>query len=275
MGRVLLCVGKLAEKPYYIEKTGNNVYSAEELCYALRRNAYLLEESILDKKLVEWLSVQCELPDLAKMLQGMLRTGCSVSDFIVALLTEIGYCSREEIQALEELLQNNAGLSGSEKKKVHADYLVQNGRFAGALKEYDALLAMLDEGEPLRAKIWHNIGVSYAGLHRFSKAADAFWEAYKLSGEENEQNAYLAALRQSVPEAEYIRLISQKPEYTDKPLELEKKLAQIQSQWPASVSGEVWKNTTDLRREGRTNEYYVQMEKIVAELKEEYRRKMG
>lgn len=275
MGRVLLCAGKLAEKPYYIEKTGDHVYSAEELCFVLRKNAYLLEESILEKKLAEWLSDECGLPETAKKLQGMLRSGCSVSAFVTALLTEIGYCTGEEIAAVDQLLQNNAGLSGSEKKKVHADYLVQNGRYAAALSEYDDLLAALSEGEPLRAKIWHNIGIAYAGLHRFKQAAGAFLQAYTLSEDESEQKDYLAALRLHMGEAEYVRFIAQKPEYTEKSLELEKKLAQIKSRWQASASGEQWLYMTELKKTGKTNEYYAQMEKTVAGLKEEYRRNMA
>lgn len=275
MGRVLLCAGKLAETPYYIEKTGNNVFSAEELCFVLRKNAYLLEESILEKKLAEWLAGECGLQETAKKLLGLLRSGCTVCDFVTLLLSEIGYCTEEEINAVGQLLQNNAGLSGSEKKKVHADYLVQNGKYAAALREYEALLAALSDGEPLRAKIWHNIGASYAGLHRFLQAADAFLQAYTLSGEEGERKAYLAALRLGMGEAEYVRFIAQKPEYTEDSLELEKKLAQIKSQWKASESGERWKNLTELKKEGNTNEYYMQVEKTVAELKEEYRRNMA
>lgn len=42
MGRVLLCLGRYARNPYFVERAYVNVYSVEELCYCLIRNAYLI-----------------------------------------------------------------------------------------------------------------------------------------------------------------------------------------------------------------------------------------
>ena len=39
MARVIYAVGRLADKPYRIEKIERNVYSAEELCYSLVQSA--------------------------------------------------------------------------------------------------------------------------------------------------------------------------------------------------------------------------------------------
>ncbi len=56
MGRVLLCVGKYADKPYFLERLYVNVYSAEELCYCLMQNAFLIGKEIVDEGLAEWLA---------------------------------------------------------------------------------------------------------------------------------------------------------------------------------------------------------------------------
>ncbi|NLL78691.1 MAG: hypothetical protein GX234_02580 [Clostridiales bacterium] len=274
MGRVLLCVGKRTEKPYYMEKICRQAYSAEELCFLIRQNAYLLDEGIVDRKLTDWLSEECGLEELGRKLHGFIRSGCSVASFVATLLAEVAYCTPEEIQAVEQLLKNNAGLSGSEKKKLHADYLVQNGKYAAALREYDMLLEQMEEGEPLQGKIWHNIGVAYAGMHWFDKAACAFETAYGISGSLQEKKAYLSALRMGMREEEYVKKIAEMPEYGELSLELEKQFAQAKSQWPASQTGESFQRDTALRRAGQNREYYERIEEIVSGLKESYRSSM-
>lgn len=275
MGRVLLCVGKTAERPYYMEKVCQNVYSAEELCFLIRKNAYLLDETIVDKKLADWLGKECGLNELSRQLSGFIRSGCSVAAFVAVLLEQIGYCTGEEIAAVEQLLKNNAGLSGRERQKVHADYLVQNGYFGRALGEYETLLSGLEKEDPLRARILHNMGTACAGMYRFDRAAVLLKEAAELTGEAEDMEDYLAALRLSMKEADYVSRIAGKPEYTEGSLALEKRFAQAVSQWKASESGAAWQRLTGLKREGKKMDYYGQAEEAVAELKESYRKSMS
>ena len=267
-------MGKQAEQPYRIEKIGLQAYSVEELCFLICRNAYLLDEDFLDKKLTDWLKKECELETLAKTLQGMLRSGCSLADFIRTLLWETAYCTPEEIRSVEELLEKNAGLSGSERKKVHADYLVQNGRYTEALREYETLLEQLEDGEPLCLRIQHNMGVAFAGMQQFHKAAELFLGVYEKSGERDEIEAYLAALRMELPEEEYVRKVSERPEYTEALMELEKRYAQARSQWPASRTGEEWNRIIRNRQNGNSRDYYENMGAAIAGLKESYRKNM-
>ena len=58
MSPVILCLGKRAEIPYCIPVSGINVYSVEELCYFFGENAFLLDDGIINKHLVEWLEEQ-------------------------------------------------------------------------------------------------------------------------------------------------------------------------------------------------------------------------
>ena len=56
MGKLLLCMGKYAKTPYFMEKVPVNLYSVEELCYCLLKNAYLIDQGIMDGRLEEWLA---------------------------------------------------------------------------------------------------------------------------------------------------------------------------------------------------------------------------
>ena len=47
MGELLLCHETIAALPYYIEETGINIYSMEELSYYISGNVYLLDHSFM------------------------------------------------------------------------------------------------------------------------------------------------------------------------------------------------------------------------------------
>ena len=136
MGKVLLCVGEYAEVPYYVESIGLRLYSMEELCYYLTENAFLLDRELINRELVDWIDEQCGCKELGRTLYGFLNTQASVSVFVGTILEYVGYVSKQEIDKIQEYLKANAGLSGMEKKKAHADYLVANARYAQAQKEY-------------------------------------------------------------------------------------------------------------------------------------------
>ena len=55
LGKVLLSTGAYAKTPYYLEGLGIRVYSAEELCYVLKEDAFFLDRSIVDRKLIRWI----------------------------------------------------------------------------------------------------------------------------------------------------------------------------------------------------------------------------
>ena len=50
-----LCVGEYCETAYNIEELEIRVYCMEELCYCLKENAFLLDMSIMNDKLVDWI----------------------------------------------------------------------------------------------------------------------------------------------------------------------------------------------------------------------------
>ena len=66
--RVSVCVGNYAETPYCIPGLGINVYSMEELCYCLKENAFLLDFSMMNDALADWIDRACGLRELAKTL---------------------------------------------------------------------------------------------------------------------------------------------------------------------------------------------------------------
>ena len=70
MGELLLCHETIAALPYYIEETGINIYSMEELSYYISGNVYLLDHSFMCESLCTWVEKQMHRVELAQKLRG-------------------------------------------------------------------------------------------------------------------------------------------------------------------------------------------------------------
>lgn len=272
MGRVLLCIGKRAENPYFFEKVCQNVYSVEELCYVFGENAYLLDEEIVEKRLVKWLDDECDLTDLARGLYSLVNQRVSAAAFVGTILEYTGYYSKEKIVQIENVLKNGKNLSLFERKKTKADYLVKRRKFARAVMEYDSLIKEMDGQDPqLLARIRHNKGVAQAGLFAYEDASEEFLKAYELSQDKDEYVSYLAAKRMYMQDQDYISFIAQHSEWYDASLALEKRINKILEQWQRAEEREHMELLLHYKENGSKNLYYREVDKIISELKQEYR----
>ncbi len=272
MGRVVLCIGKRAENPYFFDKTCQNIYSIEELCYVFGENAYLLDEDIVDKWLVKWIEDECKLTELARNLYTMLNQKVSAVAFVGTILAYTGYFSKEKIMQIEAVLKNGKNLSLFERKKAKADYLVKRKKFALAVTEYDSLIKELEGQDPvLLAKVRHNKGVAQTGLFAYEYASGEFLKAYELSGSEEDYMAYLAAKRMYMEDQDYIRFMSEHTEGYEISLVLEKQINKILEQWQTAPEREHMDVLFDYKENGNRNLYYREVEKLINELKQDYR----
>ena len=72
MAMYQLCRAKAAKHPFYIESIDINIYTIEELCFYLWKNVSLLDESILNEKLCDWLEGELGMQRLAFHLREKL-----------------------------------------------------------------------------------------------------------------------------------------------------------------------------------------------------------
>lgn len=271
MGRVLLCLGEYAKKPYFMERAYVNIYSAEELCYCLMKDTYLVDEEIMKEALPDWLEEECKLEGLAGRLRQMKEAGGALSAYAGLILDYVGYGSQEEIEKAKERLEKEAGLNTYEKRKGRADYLAENKKFVSALKSYDRLLEELPDAEKeLRAKIWHNKGVAYAGLFQFRSAAESFRRAYECMGKEEDYAGYLAANRMFMEETEYVNFTAAKERGHEQILEVEKLMEEALAAFEGTQESRML-FTLKVCKEDNSLSYYEETERITDDLKEQYR----
>ena len=270
MGRLTEPVGRYAEHPYYIAQTDTSVYCVEELCFTLCQNTFLLDRGLLDLKLAKWLDEECGLRELARPLYGLINQNGSPSAFLGIILEYTHYGTEKKRQETEELLRIGADMDVSTRRKHFADYLVGNGRYAQAVMEYEKVLEEIPSmNYVMRSELLHNKGVALCRLFSFAEAAEAFLLAYQENPAfEEAALSYLAALRMTVSEEEYITFIAEHPMWHEQSLEVEKRLEKSRIDYENS---EEYKKLTGVL-ERRDTEYYKAVSEKLTQMQRDYRK---
>ena len=272
MGRIILCTGRYAGTPYHFESICVNVYCVEELCYLLSRNPFMVDTEIMNRALAQWLDTECGLTELSHQLLTLFRRGSQPSVFVNTIFDYVNYCSRQEKEKIEELLQGSAGLSDYQKQKKQADYLMGNGRYQMAITEYERMLMELPENETeIIACVYHNMGVACSNLFQFENAARYLKKAYELGGREESGLQYLLAERMQLTEGEYVSFMADNGQYYELSLKVEKLWKQEKEQFEATRESRMLSALQIYKEEGNTASYYEEIDKIIAGLKEKYR----
>lgn len=278
--RVSVCVGNYAKTPYRIPGLEINVYCMEELCYCMKENAFLLDLSLLDDGMIEWIDQECGLKELAGALYPLIHRKGSLSGFAVMILEYVGFYDSEAIREVEQVLKQGAGLSGIEKRKSQVDHLVRKKKYVSAIYGYDLLLKRWEEqersGEVLPAAsclaaILHNKGVAYVGLMRYDMAAEFFRLAYEKDEKEEYYIDYLAAKRMQLTDNEYVTFAAGIPENYRHILELEKRMERFSEEWELQPEYLQLYNRREYRMGSDGKKYYEESERMIRLLKDNYR----
>lgn len=278
--RVSVCVGKYAKIPYSIRDLEIHVYSMEELCYVLKENAFLLDMSLLDENLVNWIDTECGLEELARELYPLVRKQGSLSAFVTMIQEYVGLYDRETIYAVECVLKEGSGLSSIEKRKNQIDYLVRKNRYPAAVHSYDDLLSKWAEteekgeqmpGSKVKAAILHNKGVALAGMMEYAAAAECFGQAYETDPTPQQYQAFLAAKRVELNESEYLSFVAERPECYEMSLQLEKIIEEMKTSFPEQLMAKQLADLKECREGMEKQKYYNEVERITRSLKEGYR----
>jgi len=273
---LILCTGRLAENPYYIVGLGMNIYSIEELCYYLVKNAYILDNDIMDEKLCDYIHDELRLPELSRVLRELLKNKVSLGEYVSTLLDTVGYLPEDELRKIKQVLVDNASLSFSEKRKKRADNLLNAKKFTRAIDEYQYILNSIkvsDEAD-IYAAILHNIGIAYARLFVYDKAAYYFRESVEINSSRESMIHYLQALRMTMKRDNYDRFVLRMG-YDDSIIrEAEQRMVDAQKAVPESDYAADLQEIKELKSEGRISEYYKRIEGTFKTWKQEYRDQM-
>lgn len=193
----ILCRTKPADTPFYIENISTNIYSIEELCFYLYNNLYLVDDTILNKKLCSWLQNDLGLQTLAKKVQMLLEQKAPVGEVLMPIFKEIYYLSHEEMRIFSAKLEQYEAQPERVRMKMKADYLYGNEKYRNALNIYKASLRLKTEdetGSQFTGSVYYNMGCAHARLFELSEARECFRTAYELLHSKKVLVGYLTAV---------------------------------------------------------------------------------
>ena len=201
-----LCTVRTAKTPYYIENISANIYSIEELCFYLYENVYLIDGTIVNEKLCDWIRDELGLTRLGRQMMEHLQKEDGIAYFILPIFREAGYLEPKELRAYQDALAGIEVQQVEMRRKLKADYLVRCGMFSSAVTEYCGILERQAPGAlgaSFYAQVWNNLGSTFARQFQFEDAADAFLNAWKLSHTKDTLRHYVSVLPLYLSREEY------------------------------------------------------------------------
>lgn len=178
MGKVIMCVGALAEKPLCLEGSERKLYSIEELCYYISTNIYGIDIGFFNEALLNFIEEDLRLPVLKKELKKLLLEGNSLKDLVTVLLCASDLYDKEEILRILNILSRISNMENWEKR-AHLGYqALREGNYLLALSYFRGILKEDKISEKDYGLILMAIGLCLIHTSSYKEAADCFYKAY-------------------------------------------------------------------------------------------------
>lgn len=274
MGKVILCTGNRAKKPYCFWSVGVRIYSMEELCYFIYNNIDSVSEEIFSEDLIVFIRDELGLAERAEFLDNLRKNRAEFKDMVVSILCTTDYYDEKQIKDLLKEIDILGKLKQVQRKKRKADEVMKHGKTKSALKEYKNILNSKEIAELTPEEcgdILHNIAVTNAKAGAFSAAAEGFLEAYERNGRKESLKQYLYALK-LWGQAELFER-EKKMHVTNHELfdEIEAELYRADESVEAAPAYINFRKLKQLKEQGKVIEYNRQLELILEGLKQKYR----
>ena len=216
MGSLIRCHKKKARQPYYIEGIYTNIYTIEELCYFLSHNLYLVDYTIMDERLCEWISKELGLSELATGLRDLMEQHAGIEHFVMQILSYASIYTAAELAKIQQVLEKLKNQKAVEKKKMKADSLLAGGAVSQAIRIYKSIL-LEEPDETLERKfygyVYANLGAAYGRMFLYQEAAKMYFQAFQICEKTYMLQAYLYACRNCLTAEEYQKLLMKNEVY--------------------------------------------------------------
>ena len=218
MGNLILCHDRHAAHPYEITRIHCRIFTIEELCYYLCNNLYLIDYTIMNGQLCDWLDEELEMKALASELRDVLRLHGSVEKFVLTILKSSRLYREPEMIRIQNVLEHLKNQKDIERQKFKGDNLLESGEVEEAILVYQAILnGEKDEtvDEKFYGKIYASLGAAYGRLFLYQESAKMYDCAYQICGDKTLIKPYLYASYKYMSLEEYHILITKSEEYME------------------------------------------------------------
>ncbi|MBR0398896.1 MAG: hypothetical protein IJI10_11600 [Eubacterium sp.] len=197
MSECMLCQSRRAEQPFLIEPVGLRIWSIEELLYFIGENLPLVDEDIINQKLVDWIKEELHMRRLAGILTQIIGKPFTVREFVLPIFHETGYPGETPMRKTLNAMDDFSALPTPVRLKKKADVLVHHTRYLRAIETYHSVLDYQQSshlGAQFTGVIYHNIGCVYAKLFQMEEACSSLKESYRLLHSSEALKHYLTAV---------------------------------------------------------------------------------
>ncbi len=216
MSSLILCHKKKARHAYEIARIHRRIYTIEELCYYLCNHLYLVDYTIMNEKLCDWLTEELELNGLSDSLRELLKEDASMEQFVVTILAYSSIYTTAELSRIQDVLDRLKNQRPIEKQKYKADNLLESGSVKSAIMAYQEIIhGERDESidGKFYGKVYACLGAAYGRLFLYEEAAKMYEAAFQICEERSMLKAYLYACRKYMSGEEYLSLLHKSPVY--------------------------------------------------------------
>ena len=218
MGSLILCHDRHALNPYEITRIHCKIYTLEELCYYLCNNLYLIDYTIMNEQLLNWIEEELDLKSLSDELKDVIRTHGSVEKFVLTILKRSKIYKESEMIRIQNVLERLKNQKDIERQKYKGDNLLESGETEEAIIVYQAILnGEKDESVDSKfyGKIYAGLGAAYGRMFLYQEAAKMYDRAYQICEDKALLRPYLYASYKYMSLEEYHILLTKHDEYIE------------------------------------------------------------
>ena len=277
MGKLILCDGLVAKKPYHFNLTNTNIYSLEELGYYLYHNIYTISVKDFGQEFFQWVQEELKREDLVEKWSDILNKSRDIKDIVISILCSTDYFSKLEVESMVKTIDMINGLSPIGKKKIKADNYLRYENYEHAAKEYEEIIYQ-DAADEFSAhefgNILHNLAVAHIQLKALEQAEKELKQAYSLNKNEESLKEYLFLLKLQRKEQDFASEVLNYGLSTEKTEEFKNELEQVLLEAEKDPDYKKISNLSKLKEEGKIGDYYYTIDTMIFNWKQKYKQGM-
>lgn len=274
MGKLIQCTGRIAKKPYYFRVTDTNVYSIEEVCYYINKNIYIIQKDFFDAGFAAWLKEELGMDETSRKIENLAGENNNLKDIVVTLCCSCDYYDEKEIHELIKIMDETQNLPLRKRQKIKADNYLRCCLYEKALDEYGNILKsdnMLAADIIEYGVIYHNIGVAYAGIGDYNKAAGYFSQAYEKAKSLESLREYIYCLLLAEDNNRY-ELVCRQYDITEAERDrIKENFKEVDRNNSSSRETGKISRLREILKAGYLDEYYETVESYIKRWKDDYR----
>ena len=190
----------------------------------------MVDYTIENEQLADWIRKELELPELADELNRLLEQNATVEQFVMAILTYSSIYTSGDLSRIQDVLDRLKNQKPVEKQKYKADSLLESGSVKSAIMVYrEILYGERDESMEgtFYGKVYACLGAAYGRLFLYREAAKMYEAAYQICEDKDMLRAYLYASRNCMSGEEYMQLLQKSQLFQEVDSEIAKTAGEV------------------------------------------------